>query len=412
MVKKLIFCVLFCLIAIPMSGFAIDLRDYTNPDTFYQEAYLSGRFNFQDKGDNRLSPEDCDEEDEECVGGQASYNGTALANYEIYYSTLPFSWIFQVDGTFDFERSAEKEADSQEGYEIAARTVADKYYKDTKFLGYGSGDFTYRKLMGSDDADDPYAKLGIGAGYGRVIDATVLAKAMRSIEDLQKYGVITRELSDQGYLKFAEIIDKEEEFKSEYGAVEYEKYWFEAMEEVLRAEGILAEDALGAMGVIRVREILINEPFSVRKHGWIARGGLGFVLSNFDGSDSDPSLDASLEYAYPYTYRLQIIERAAYSTILSDDIVHQISNALSATYEVSDRIDWENRWTLGLTLPTESGAKNIISNNLSTTFRYYISNKINFDTTLSFNHLDDDMKDNGNDDLETTLFAGITYRIR
>jgi hypothetical protein len=266
--------------------------------------------------------------------------------------------------------------------------------------------------MGSDDADDPYAKLGIGAGYGRVIDATVLAKAMRSIEDLQKYGVITRELSDQGYLKFAEIIDKEEEFKSEYGAVEYEKYWFEAMEEVLRAEGILAEDALGAMGVIRVREILINEPFSVRKHGWIARGGLGFVLSNFDGSDSDPSLDASFEYAYPYTYRLQIIERAAYSTILSDDIVHQISNALSATYEVSDRIDWENRWTLGLTLPTESGAKNIISNNLSTTFRYYISNKINFDTTLSFNHLDDDMKDNGNDDLETTLFAGITYRIR
>jgi hypothetical protein len=115
MVKKLIFCVLFCLIAIPMSGFAIDLRDYTNPDTFYQEAYLSGRFNFQDKGDNRLSPEDCDEEDEECVGGQASYNGTALANYEIYYSTLPFSWIFQVDGTFDFERSAEKKQIHKKG---------------------------------------------------------------------------------------------------------------------------------------------------------------------------------------------------------------------------------------------------------------------------------------------------------
>ncbi len=69
MVKNLIVCVLFCLIAaIPMSGFAVDLRDYTNPDTSYQEAYLSGRFNLQDKGDNRLSPEDCDEEDEECTG--------------------------------------------------------------------------------------------------------------------------------------------------------------------------------------------------------------------------------------------------------------------------------------------------------------------------------------------------------
>lgn len=328
------------------------------------------------------------------------------------YSTLPFSWTFEVDGTFNVERSAQKDADSEEGYEIFARTNADRYYQDTKFFGYGSGDFGYRKAIGADDADDPYAKIGIGVGYGRVINATVLAKAMRVIEDLQKYGVITQEPTDAGYLELAEIIDREEEFESQYGSIEYEKYWFEAIEAVLLEEGILVEETLGAMGIIRVREILINEPFSIRKHGWVVRGGMGFVLSNFDGSESDPSVDASFEYAYPYTYRLQLIERVNYSTILSDDIVHQINNVVSATYEVSDRVDWENRWSLGITVPSDSDLENVISNNFSTTFRYYISNKINLDTTLSLTHLDDGIDDNGNDDLETTIFAGVTYRIR
>jgi hypothetical protein len=408
MMKKLRIGVVLCFLALPISAFAIDLRDYTNPNTSYQAAYLSGRFNFLDKGDNRLS-ETCDPEVEECQGGQASYNGTALANYGIHASTLPLSWMFQIDGTFDLERSAEEGADSQQGHEIFARANIDKYYQDTKFLGYGSADAAYRKLMGADDADDPYAKVGIGVGYGRIIDATVLAKAIRSVEDLRKYGVMTQELSDEAYLRFAEIIDREREFQSQHGAIEYEQYWFDAIEEVLRAEGVLAEDTLGAMGVIRVREILLNEPFSVRKHGWIARAGVGFVLSNFDGSDSDPSLDLAVEYAYPYTYRLQLLERATYSTILGNDVVHQITNALSVTYEVSNRIDWENRWTVGLTLPTESDAENIISNNLSTTFRYYLSNKLNADATLSLNHLDDGIDDNGNDDLETAFFAGITY---
>ena len=220
------------------------------------------------------------------------------------------------------------------------------------------------------------------------------------------------DLSDAAYLELAGIIDREKEFRSQYGSVEYEKYWFEAMEQVLQDEGVLTEEALGAMGIIRIREILVNEPFSPRRHGWTVRGGVGFVLSNYDGSESDPSLDAVFEYALPYIYRMQLIERISYSTILSDDVVHQINNALSATYEVSDRIDWENRWSLGITVPSESEAENIISNNLSSTLRYYISNTVNVDATVSLNHLDDGIEDNGNDDMETGLFLGITYRIR
>lgn len=410
MKKQVSFLVLACIMASPISIWAISLTDYTNPDTFYQEAYVSGSFNFQNRGDNRLPDTECT--GDECEGGQASYQGTALANYETQYSTLPFSWSLQLDGTLDVERSAEKDADGESGYEIFARTAADKYLRDTRVFGYGSLDAGYRKLLGADDADDPYAKVGAGVGYGRAIDATVLAQAMRCVEDLQKYGIVTSDISDSAYLELAAVIDQEKVFKSQYGSIEYEKYWFEAMEAVLQKEGVLAEEALGAMGLIRIREILVNEPISPRKHGWTVRGGVGYVLSNFDGSESDPSLDAAFEYALPYTYRLQLIERVSYSTILSDDVVHQINNSLSLTYEISDRVDWENRWNLGVTVPTESDAENEISNNLASTFRYYVSNKINLDATVSLKHLDDGIDNNGNDDLETGLFLGATYRIR
>ena len=410
MMKKMSLMLCVCLAVFPVIVSAIRLTDYTNPDSFYQEAYLSGTLNFQDRGDNRLPDDECT--DDNCEGGQASYLGTLLANYGTQYSTLAFSWNVHIDGTLDIERSAEKDADDEQGYELFVRTAADRYYRDTKMFGYGSLEAGYRKFLGADDADDPYAKLGVGAGYGRVTDATVLAKAIRAVEDLQKYGVITSDLSDAAYLELAGIIDRETEFESQYGIAEYERYWFEAMEQVFQQEGVLAEESLGAMGLFRIREILINEPFSPRRYGWTARGGIGFAISNYDGSESDPSLDAVFEYALPSLYRMQLIERMGYSTILSDNVMHQINNMLSATYEVSDRIDWENLWNLGITAPSESDAENIVSNNLSSTFRYYISNKVNVGATVSLNHLDDGVDDNGNDDLETGIFLGLTYRAR
>ncbi|PID57806.1 hypothetical protein CSB45_06180 [candidate division KSB3 bacterium] len=400
-----------CMMIFPvLTASAVSLTDYTNPDSFYKEAYVSGNFSLQSRGDNRLTDEECLGDD--CESGQTSYSGTLLANYDTQYSSLPFTWLLKIDGTLDIERSAEEGADDEQGYDLTARTSVDKYYRDTKVFGFGSAETGYRKSLGADDADDPYAKIGFGAGYGRVIDATVLAKAIRVVEDLLKYDVITNDLSDDAYMQLAGIIDKEKEFESKHGPVEYEKYWFEAMEQVFREEGVLTEDALGAMGIIRIREILVNEVFSSRRYGWTVRGGLGFILSNYDGSESDPSLDLAFEYALPYVYRMQLIERLSYSTILDDDVVHQISNALSATYEVSDRIDWENLWNLVVTAPSDSDVENIISNKLSSTFRYYISNKINFDTTLSLTHLDDGIDNNGNDDLETGLFLGMTYRLR
>lgn len=393
--KKWVFLSIIVLLFAPVSSWAIKITDYENPDTFYQEAYLSADFNLQDGNQD-----------------QTSYDGAVMAWYDLNYSTLPFTWRFEVDGEYAFTRGSKEEDDTDDGYDVYAWTAADKYYKDTEFLGYASIDYGYRKAMGSEDADDPYVKFGVGVGYGRVIDATALAKAMRCVEDLRKYGVVIQDLSDAAYIELAEVIEREDEYRSKYSSEEYEKYWYEAIEDILKKEGVLKDDALGAMGIIRIQDILTDEPISMRKHGWIVKGGVGYIASNYDGSDSDPSIDAQFEYAIPYTYRLQIIELFKYSTILEDDPVHQFQNELSLTYEISNRIDWMNVWTATVTLPTEDEAEDIITNNFSSKFLYYIANKIWADFTITFNHIDDNVDDNGNDDLETRISFGLTYRLR
>lgn len=389
--KKLI---LLLVVLIPLTIFAIDIRDYSIPDSFYQEAFLRGNFNFKSGNQD-----------------QASYDGSFGGNYNINYSSLPLTWRLWADGEFDLYRGQYDGNDSLTGYNFLLNTNVDKYFGDTNFFGYAAFDFGFRKKMAFDDADDPYAKIGIGAGYGRVIDATVLAKSIRTIDELTKYGVVTKGISDAAYLELAQIIDKVQEYRSQYGALEYKKYWYEDMEAVLVKEGALGSGSLQAIGLVRLQEVL-DQRYSSRKHGWTVRAGLGYILSNYDGSDSDPSLDVTFEYAHPFSYKLQFIERLDYSTILEDEISHSIANRMSLTYELASQIDWENRLLTTMYVPSDSNLKNIITNTLESSFYYYLTNQVNLNTTLRFYMVSDGIDDNGNDDIETTFLFGVTYRLR
>jgi hypothetical protein len=386
--------VVVLVLLLPLLLMAVKLADYTFPETFYQESYLSGNFSLNNGNQE-----------------QSSYSGSFDGDYDIFYGSLPFSWRLGVDGNVDFSQGPNDGDESENGYGISATTNADKYLGDSKLFGYGSFDFGYRKSIGLDDADDPYAKVGLGMGFGRIIDATVLAKAMRIVEDLNKYTVLKGNLSDSSYLELAKIIDKENEYIATHGIVEYKKYWFEDMEKILLESGKLRDSSLGALGLIRIQEVL-EESYGVRTHGWTVRGGAGFILSNYDGGESDPSIDLSFEYALPYSYRMQINERLDYSSILTDNMVHQFTNNLSLTYEVSNKIDWENGITTIITVPTAENSEKIITNSLISAVHYYIANQITADTSISLNHVNDGMDNNGNDDMSTSIFMGLTYRLR
>jgi len=253
--------------------------------------------------------------------------------------------------------------------------------------------------------------IGAGVGYGRVINATPLAKVLRFEEELREHGLITGEISPATYIALARIVDKQQEFRSRYGDQEYKAYWFIAMEELLRLEGVLKGGKLGAAGTLHMDRVLFDEPISVRKHGWLVRGGVGLVVQDYDGNSGDPSLDAEFEYAKPYGYRGQFINVLRYSAILDGDTGHIVSNNMSYSYELSDRIDWVNRWKIQYDKAGDGGT-DTLSNTLSSTFRYYLTNIISVDATVAVNDYEDDIDGNGNDDVDISTFVGVRYRLK
>jgi hypothetical protein len=384
------------LLTAPALASAIELTDYMTVDSMYDEAYVSGRFNLNSGNQD-----------------QTSFDGSLLGYYDIVNSTLPRVFRLRFDGKVDFNRGSADGDSTSKGYNFLAGASVDNYFKgDDKLLWFGSADFGYRRGMGSDEADDPFAKFGVGIGYGRVIDATPLASALRVVEELNKYGILIKQPSDQNLLALAAIISKEEEYESKYGFEDYEQKWLQDIEVLMKDAGLLKDTGLSTVGTLKIFKVLVDERVSVRKHGWIAKAGAGIVASNYNGETGDPSLDLSFEYAKPYGHELQFLELAKYSTIFEDDVTHNFSNMMSLSYEISDKIDWENKWELNVTMPTTDNANDTIRNDLSSVFRYYLSNRLDANLSVVLSKTDDDIDDNGNDDVDTSIFAGITYRLK
>jgi hypothetical protein len=376
---------------------SLDMRDYKLTDTFFDEAYVNGQFSL-------TSPSD-DTKD-------TSYNGHLNSYYKLRNMSLDYAQDFKVDANYDIVKSEDKNSSSDDSYNVLATGHADKYMLDIdkNFLIYGSGTLGYRKTLGADDADDPYLKVGAGAGYGRIYDATPYAKAIRVLKDLKERNIVT-EATKETALKLADVISKESEYVSKYSAREYKKYWFNDMSKLLKSTGA-TEKELDSFGIIRIEEILVEENIFPRYHGWIVRGGVGQILSNYHGEDEDPTLDLEFEYGQPIGLKSQFFESAKYSTILNGDVGHRFNNTMTYSYEISDRIDWENKWIFDYLKPTDDAKEDITTNILSSTFSYYIANSLSLDTTLSFNQIDDGIDNNGNDDVETKLFVGARYRLK
>ena len=409
---KIAHLLVILLIVMPMTTIALEMSDYIQPDSTFDEAYFTGRFNLNNGNQE-----------------QTSFNGTMLGYYDLTYSTLPFTWNVRMDGVTDFKRGSNATDSTQKSYDLTASTNINKYFGSTRgIFAYSAVDVGYRKLL-ADDNDDPdnnvanepyYAKIGAGMGYGRIFDATPLAYVLRFIEELKNYGVIIGKIDDRAYLEMAQIIAREDEFKSTYGFQDYKQYWIADIEKVLvkygclknQGTGCLKNNTLGALGILKMHDVLFEERVNIRKHGWTFTTGIGFVAYDYSGHENDPALDFEYKYTLPIGYHFQFIETLQYSILLKEDIIKKIHNRMSVTYELSDRIDWENVWDVKITLPTEAGAQDLTAHEINSIFRYYLSNRLSTDFTLSLSHVEDDIENNGNDDVETAIFIGLTYRLK
>lgn len=377
-------------VATPVSA-DVTLYDYEQPTSAYEDAYVSGRLNVNSGNQD-----------------QTSHDLNLDMNYERVFSSPDRDVKINGDLQGSSKRGPNSGDETQENYIGTGSVGMNKYFQpDSKgAFWYTDGEVGVKK-----GADDPRVKVGAGVGYGRVVNVTPMAQAIRLVEALRDKNKLTGDLTKAEYNQLANVIAKESEYRSKYGATDYRQNWVADMEAVMQASG-KTNGELGAAGILKAYDVLVNERISTRKHGWLVKAGLSEVIKDYDGGDGKPALDIAGEYHKPLSNRTQFSNEASASAILQDDDnSYTARNNMSLTHEISDRVDWLNSWAIDYDHNDKTG-QDTTTNAASSTYRYYLSNKLAFDTVAALTKVDDGIDANGNDEVDKSLFMGVTYRLK
>ena len=134
-----------------------------------------------------------------------------------------------------------------------------------------------------------------------------------------------------------------------------------------------------------------NERISTRKHGWLVRTGIGAVLSDYDGETGKPALEVGAEYHRPLSNQTQFSNEAILTTTLKDsNSSYNVKNHMSLTHEITDVIDWENKWVVDYSKSDNVDA--ITNHTLSSAFNYELSNQLDYNVIATL------VKTDGKDD--------------
>ncbi|MGB1310547.1 MAG: hypothetical protein ACPG47_05020 [Leucothrix sp.] len=379
----------------------VTLYDYTETASSYQDATLGGKFNTSNGNGH----------------GQTAYNASLDLDYNRVMSSANRNLEMNFLGSGSIIRGKEVGSSSTSSYSAKGDATLENYFSpDSKGLyWYGSAEVGLEKKY-----DDLFTKIGAGVGYGRVVNVTPLAKAMRLIEALVDEGILAKEPNKATYLKVAQVVSREDEYKSKYRLGNYEQQWIADIEKALLASGQV-QGSLGAVGTIKVHDVLINERIFLRKHGWKVNAGLGLILSNYDGtSGGDPTLDIGGEYHQPIDNKTQFSNTATLSGIFGgDNTGTRFNNEMKLTRELTDKIDWENTWVLDYNKAGDNGGKDLTKHELSSIFHYHLNNKLDLEVIAKVSDAEDGIANNANtdadddnDDTDLSLNIGLSYRLQ
>ena len=323
--------------------------------------------------------------------------------YKRFYDSLPFGYSIDVIGSGLVDKNIVTD-EYNTNYQVNGDAGVKKYLMQNsaalKDL-FGSVRASSNMLT---DYDQPASSLTVGVGYGRFIEATDLAKAVRIEEFLIKEGELTDHLTKEAILEISKIINREGEYRDKYGDT-YEKEWYQDMETVMRESGLLKEDGLGAIGILRIEEVLEREDIADRFYGWDVTLGSKFDITlPFTDQDRSPAnLDVSASYARPIAWRWQVSERISMNTPF-DNFGTAFSSLLSSdiSYELSNRVDVRLRHLLQLEKLEADDAK--ISHSLGASFIYYIENNLNLVVTEQITKAPED-------DIISDFTVVLNYRV-
>jgi len=353
----------------------VSITDYRVPVSSAKSLNANLFYNYATKGDTTIADV-----------------GTVGLVYKHFYSSLPFSWRIDVSGT-----GTKLEDDTSHAVDLA--TYVNKYLADdSNFFGYAG--LTASHVEGYKQID---SRGSVGVGYGRFIAATAFYKAIRIDQFLLKEGVITGHLSKANLIKLGNIIEREGEFRDMHGSA-YRPYWYEAMEDVITASGKFTGDGLGAMGVLRMDEVLFQEVIHDRYYGWDVRLGVGHEITTFDESDPEGSVEAGFSFAYPMGLTSQINHRTDYNTPFDNmGEAYGITSVTDYIYEVTNRIDFIGSYQLQYD-KASADEDAIDGHSIRAGFIFYIENQINLAVTGQLSKV-------GEGDWYTNTSVSIGYRV-
>ncbi|MCK5813693.1 MAG: DUF481 domain-containing protein [Cocleimonas sp.] len=354
------------------------LFDYQEATSSYEDAYVAGNF---DIGSGNQD--------------QSSYDLDLFLDYEKVFSSPDRNTKFDFSGSGSRSRGPKDGDETKSTFQLLGSATVDNYFQPGSkgAFWYGKGEVGAKK-----DQKKAFSKATIGVGYGRVVNVTPMARAIRVIQALRQKGTLQSDPVNSTYQAVAEIIAKEDQYRSRHGAKNYNQYWIGDIEKALNA-------TLGAQGVIKSYDVLTQESISTRKHGWLVRAGVGAVLSDYDGETSKPAVEVGAEYHLPLSNQTQLSNEAIFTTTLKDDSKSYIfNNELSLTHELTDVIDWENKWLLSYNKFDE--ADSTTANTLTSAFNYELTNQLDFNITAKL------AKTTSQDDIDKRLTMGIQYRLK
>ncbi|MEA2030978.1 MAG: hypothetical protein U9N55_05210 [candidate division Zixibacteria bacterium] len=259
--------------------------------------------------------------------------------------------------------------------------------------------------------DEPRTDVTAIAGYGRFIDATPLAKAVRIEAFLIEEGILSDHMPKGIILEVANTIEKEQEYKDKYGAT-YKSQWYNAMEEVMAGSGLLKNNSLGGLGTLRIEEVLFEENVHNRFYGYDVTAGVGITATTPDtnANRGDGVATLGFRWARPVAWKTQLEQSFQLNTPLKSSFGKSINAKLTTTYvyELTNRIDFAASHILDFTkvdIDNVEGVDDQTFNNAANfAFLFYIENYINWKVDLGFNKLE-------GSDLLTTLHTGISLNI-
>ncbi|MCE1187776.1 MAG: hypothetical protein LWX56_01445 [Ignavibacteria bacterium] len=352
---------LLMLIAISCSAFAqlVEMQDYNVAVSRATTIRFDGTWNFAQTGDK-----------------VESNNATGSFLFDQFLSSLPLAWGTTIKAT------GGKNFDSY-NHDVSFNGNFKKYvWNDADW--FGKTELAARHMS---DYKQVASNLFVGFGIGRYIEATPLAKAVRIEDHLIRDGIVTGHLPKSTMLSIAGIIERENEYKAIYSEQLYENAWIRDIENEIQKSDSLKDESVGALGVMRMRQVLfgINERVNKRYYGWDVSLGFQFEMTTHDKTKPGaPSLSLNVNYALPIGWVAQVTSTSRIATPVDSAFgrMVQLDYSSSLIYELNNRINFVSTYTF-------TGAKKIdtdwaLIHNLYVSFWYYVENNTNFIVAFSY----------------------------